>query len=166
MAFEISSDLNPRLMGIAWMIGRWEGNGHGTWPDRGDFSYGVQIDFSTNGGPYLHYLMQTFETDEDGEPIAPLDMETGFWRPQDDGTMEVVMCHPLGVAEVWFGSITGGRIELTTDAVARTSTAEIPYTGGHRLYGSVDGDLLFTFDRATTTHTLQNYLWARVQRIG
>ena len=52
--------------------------------------------------------------------IRPLDMETGFWRPRIDGSLEVVMCNPAGYAEVWYGSIEGAKIELVTDAVVRT----------------------------------------------
>lgn len=165
MSFEIPADLNPQLMGLAWMIGRWQGNGHGTWPGRGDFEYGQQIDFATNGGPYLHYVSQTFEQDAEGNPVRPLSMETGFWRPQADSSLEVVLCAPEGWSEVWAGKITGAKIELVSDAVMRTNTAEVPYTGGQRLYGSVEGDLLWTFDRAADGVALQPYMWARLARV-
>ncbi len=164
MAFEIPQGLHPDLMALAWMVGRWEGVGRGQWPGAGDFSYGAQLDFSHNGGPYLYYVGQLFELDDAGNAARTMLMETGFWRPQKDASLEVVMCHPDGVAEVWFGKISGAKIELTTDAVARTVTSATPYTGGHRLYGNVESDLLFTFDRATTEHDLQNYLFARLQR--
>ncbi|HLT59618.1 MAG TPA: FABP family protein, partial [Microlunatus sp.] len=106
---------------------------------------------------------QTFELGEDGRAIRPLAMETGFWRPQRDGSLEVVLTHPDGYAEVWYGKITGAKIELATDAVVRTATAA-EYTAGQRLYGNVEGELLWTFDRAAGGHDLQNYLWARLQR--
>ncbi len=163
MAFEIPAGLHPNLMGLAWMIGRWEGSGKGSYPGTADFDFGQQVDFAHNGENYLHYLSQTFEMGEDGKAIRPLSMETGFWRPQPDGTIEVVMCHPTGYAEVWYGKITGAKVELTTDAVVRTATAE-EYTAGQRLYGNVDGELLWTFDKAAGGHELQNHLWARLQR--
>lgn len=167
MPFQIPEDLNPALFPLAWMIGRWRGTGHGTWPGRGEFSYGQQIDLETNGGPYLHYVCQSYEVDDAGQPVKPISMETGFWRPQEDRkTLEVVLCAPEGWSEVWAGTIDGAKIEMVTDAVARTTTAEVPYTGGSRLYGQVDGDLLWTFDRATTDHQLQPYLWARLQRVA
>ncbi len=164
MTFEIPSDLNPQLMALAWMIGRWEGSGKGSWPGHGEFEYAQQVEFSTNGGPYLHYLSQMFEVDGDGNPVRPLMMETGFWRPQMDASVELVLTNPDGWSEVWAGKIEGAKIELVTDAVMRTKTAETEYTGGQRLYGQVEGDLLWTFDRATTNHQLQPYLWARLQR--
>lgn len=165
MAFEIPENLHPNLFPIAWMLGRWEGTGNGTWPGQGEFSYGCQVDFTENGGPYAHYLCQMFELDENGAAVRPLLMETGFWRPQPDKSVEVVMCQPDGYAEVWYGKADGAKIELTTDAVVRTVTATEPYTGGHRLYGNVESDLLFTVDRATTEHPLQSYLWARLSRV-
>jgi hypothetical protein len=161
--FEISDDLHPVLLGLAWMIGRWEGAGKGTYPGQPDFDFGQQIDFAHNGQNYLHYLSQTFELDAKGMAVKPLTMETGFWRPQSDGTIEMVMCHPGGYAEVWYGKITGARVELSTDAVVRTSTAE-EYTAGQRLYGNVEGDLMWTFDRAALGQPLQSYLWGRLQR--
>ena len=112
-------------------------------------------------------MCQTYTLDREGQPLEPLSMETGFWRPQPDRkTLEVVLAAPEGWAEVWAGTIDGARIDLVTDAVARTTSAEIPYTAGSRLYGQVEGDLLWTFDRATSEHPLQNYMWARLQRVA
>lgn len=163
MPFEIPEGLAPALMPLAWMIGRWEGTGKGTYPGTDDFEFGQQIDFAHNGDGYLHYLSQTFEVDAEGLAVKPLSMETGFWRPQPDGGIEVVMCHPDGYAEVWYGTIKGARIELSTDAVVRTASAS-EYTAGQRLYGNVEGDLLWTFDKAALGHPLQSNLWARLRR--
>ena len=59
MPFAIPSDLNPVLMPLAWMLGRWEGTGRGSYPGTEDFEFGQQVDFGQNGGEYLHYLLQT-----------------------------------------------------------------------------------------------------------
>lgn len=164
MAFEIDSDLNSALMPLAWLIGSWQGNGHGSWPGVGDFEFGQQIDFATNRGDYLHYLSQTWTLDPEGQPDEPLTMESGFWRPAGSGELDVVLTNPEGWAEIWAGRVQGAKIELTTDVVARTTSSELAYTGGHRLYGNVEGDLLWTFDRATADVELQPYMWARLAR--
>ena len=52
---------------------------------------------------------------------------------------------------------------LATDAVVRTSSAK-EYVGGQRLYGLVEGDLLWTFDMAAVGQPLQPHIWARLQR--
>lgn len=163
MPFEIPEGLHDDLMGLAWMIGRWEGTGKGNWPGVGAFEYGQQIDFSHNGGPYLHYLSQTFDVDSEGKAVQARSMETGFWRPDGKNGLEVVMCHPEGYSEVWYGKVEGAKIELHTDAVVRTTSAQ-DYTAGQRLYGNVESDLLWAFDRATATEPLQPYMWARLQK--
>lgn len=164
MAFTIPEGLDENLYGLAWMIGRWEGAGKGTSPTEGDFEYGQTLDIAHNGGPYLHYLSQLFELDEHGDAIRTRSMESGFWKADGKGGLEVVMCHPEGYAEVWYGHIDGAKIELVTDGVMRTQNAATPYTGGQRLYGNVEGDLLWTYDRATENTPLQPYLWARLHR--
>ncbi len=164
MAFEIDSRIDPQLLGLAWMIGHWEGTGNGRRLGGDDFECSVTVDFAENGGNYLHYIMQLFDTDDQGRPVRSLGLETGFWRPKADGAVEVLISQPEGVAEIYVGQIEGAKIELTTDLVARTVTAEIPATGGHRLYGNVESDLMFTYDRGTADHELQPVLWARLRR--
>lgn len=163
MVFHLDTDLPRELAPLAWMIGRWEGTGKGAYPGTEDFEFGQQIDFAQNGGDYLHYLSQTFETDASGRAVRPLTMETGFWRPQPGGALEVVMCHPEGYTEIWYGKINGAQIELSTDAVVRTATAE-DYAAGQRLYGNVEGEMLWTLDKAANGEPLQSHLWARLVR--
>ena len=165
MPDETSDGLHPSLRGLAWMIGRWEGSGKATYPGSEDYDFGQQIDFAHNGQDYLHYLSQTFELGADGVPVRSLSMETGFWRPQPDGSLEVVMCHPAGYAEVWYGRISGLKIELATDAVVRTAAAA-DYSAGQRLYGHVEGELLWTFDKAAQGQPLQSHMWARLRRVS
>ena len=50
---------------------------------------------------------------------------------------------------------------MVTDAVARTATAKA-YTAGKRLYGYVDGDLLYAYDMAAMGQELQPHTWARL----
>jgi hypothetical protein len=74
-----------------------------------------------------------------------------------------VLAHPTGFVEIYYGSVEGAKIELATDAVVRTATAK-EYTAGHRLYGLVEGDLLWTFDMAAQGEGIQSHIWARLQR--
>ena len=45
----------------------------------------------------------------------------------------------------------------------RSHTAK-EYVAGTRLYGNVEGDLLYAYDMAAMGEALQPHLWARLQR--
>ncbi len=164
MTFEIPEDLNPALAGLAWLRGRWEGTGYREWPGEGKTTFGVQIDFAENGSDYLHYLAQLFTLDDEGRPDEPLTIETGFWRASPKAEADVVMCSPEGYSEIWYGKLQPGRVDLTTDAVVRSPLATVEYTAGRRLYGLVEGKLLYSFDRATSDEPLRPYMWATLER--
>ncbi|MDR1851837.1 MAG: FABP family protein [Propionibacteriaceae bacterium] len=161
----IPDNINRALIGIGWLIGHWEGTGYRQWPGEEKTQFGVTIDFAENGDDYLHYLLQSFEIDENAHPIRPLGMETGFWRAFEDASVEVEMCSPDGFAEIWYGKLQVTRIDLTTDAVARSAKAKVPYTAGRRLYGLVENKLMYSFDRATEDQPLQPYMWATLERV-
>src|ERR1035438_10097550 len=103
--------------------------------------------------------------DDEGRPGRPLGTETGYWRPQPDGQVEVVLAHPTGIAEIYLGQVTGTKIEMSTDVVARTSTAK-EVTAGHRLYGMVGPDLAWAYDMAAVGQPLQPHLSAQLKRPG
>ena len=76
----------------------------------------------------------------------------------------MVLSHPTGIAEIWVGEADGAKIELRTDVVARTETAK-DYTAGHRLYGLVQGDLLWAFDMAAMGQSMQSHLSAQLKPV-
>lgn len=164
MAFAVPADLDPALMPLAWLVGLWEGGGNGTWPDGTDFTYAATVEFRQVGKPWLHYFMQLFAIDEAGTPVAPLVLESGFWRVGPEGAVEVIVAQPEGVAEIYTGTVDGAKVELRTDVVARTVTADVAVSGGHRLYGTVESDLLFAWDRGTADAELKPFVWARLGR--
>ncbi len=163
MVFEIPSDLHPALTPIAFLLGHWHGNGHGDYPTIERFAFGQEAAFTHDGRPFIHYFSRTWLVDDDGQEVRPLALETGFFRPQPDGGLEVVLAHPTGFVEVYYGTVEGAKIELATDAVVRTASAK-QYSAGQRLYGLVEGDLLWTFDMAAQGEELQSHIWARLQR--
>jgi hypothetical protein len=166
MPFEIPADLDPALLPLAFLIGDWAGVGLGQYPTIEDFRFGQEVSFSyVPGKTFLDYESRSWLIDEDGQKVRPLAREHGYWRPQPDNKLEVVLAHPTGFVEIWIGELDNGKIELTTDAVARTATAK-EYTGGHRLYGLVQGDLYWTFDMAAMGKELQNHLAAQLKRVN
>lgn len=87
----------------------------------------------------------------------------GFLRSKADGTLEWLLTHNTGLAEVWVGTAGGAKIDVSTDAVMRTATAK-EVTAGHRLYGLVEGDLLSPYDMAAVGQDRQRHLWGRMIR--
>ena len=155
---------HPDLAPLLFLLGRWEGAGVGGYPTIESFRFGQEITFGTNGKPFLSYVSRTWLLDDDGNPVRPLATESGYWRPQPDGGVEVVLAHPTGYAEIWLGTVTGTKIELATDVVVRTATAK-EYTAGTRLYGQVEGDLLWAYDMAAAGEPLQSHISARLKRV-
>jgi len=83
--FEIPDNLHPDVMGVAWLLGRWEGSGKSSYPDTEDIDFGQQIDFAQNGGNYLHYLSQTFTVDANRGRIAKLEDQHPEQRLEQHG---------------------------------------------------------------------------------
>lgn len=166
MAFEIPDNIHPNCARLAWLIGRWQGNGHGEWPGKEPFQFGQEVIFQQDGRPFIHYMSRSWILDADGNHVREAAQETGFLRPQPDGTLEVLLAHNLGFVEVWYGEIhpEQPRFEIVTDAVARTETAK-EYVGGKRLYGYVNGDLLYAFDMAAVGQPLQPHTHAQLTRV-
>ena len=162
-----------QLVPLSWLIGPWVGVGVVGYPTMDDAQFGQEVTFATDGRPFLSYWSRSWLLDEAGERVRPLATEAGFWRPRPDNKVELLLAHPTGYAEVWVGDvtvtgivdavITGARVELTTDVVARTESAK-DYTGGTRLYGLVEGDLLYRYDMAAVGLPLTAHLSARLQK--
>ncbi len=155
-------DLHPALIPLAFLLGTWRGEGVGGYPTLdADFRYGEEVLFSHTGKPALHYRQRTWLLDG---LDTPSHAESGYWRPQPDGSLEVVLAHPTGIAEIYVGTVTGTRIELTTDVVVRTSSAA-EVTGLTRLYGLVEGRLMYAVDMAAVGQPLQSHLSATLDRV-
>ncbi len=163
MPFELPADLHPDCAPIAWLLGTWQGNGHGDYPTIDAFSFGQECVFTHDGRPFLHYLSRAWIVDEDGGKVRDAAIETGFLRPRPAGALEWLLAHNTGFVEVWHGRVDGAKIEMTTDAVVRTESAK-EVTAGHRLYGLVEGDLLWAYDMAAAGQEIQPHLWGRLVR--
>jgi hypothetical protein len=168
VAFEIPDNLHPDCGPVAWMLGTWRGNGHGDYPTIDGFQFGQELIFTHDGRPFFHYFSRAWIVDDKGEFVRNAALETGFLRckPGDaaaEAKVELVLAHNTGFAEIWYGEAKDGKLDIVTDAVARTETAK-EYAGGKRLYGNVEGDLLYAYDMSAMGQALQPHLWARLQR--
>ena len=163
MPFQIPENLHPDCGPVAWMLGTWRGNGRGDYPTIEPYQYGQELVFQQDGRPFLHYFARSWVIDDEGNTVRQGAQETGFLRCRGEGKVELVLTHNTGFVEIWYGEAGDGKLELTTDAVARTESAK-EVTAGHRLYGNVEGDLLYAYDMAAVGQPLQPHLWARLQR--
>jgi len=156
---------HPAIAPVSFLLGRWEGAGVVGYPTIDSANFGQEISFSHNGKPFLIYSSRTWLLDEDGSIGRPLAMEVGFWRPQPSGRLEVLLTHPTGITEIYVGTLSGTRIEMITDAVARTASAK-EVTAGKRLYGLVGSDLAYAYDMAAVGQPLQPHVSAQLKRVA
>jgi hypothetical protein len=162
-------DLHPSLLGLLPYIGLWRGRGRGGYPTlEADFDYGQELKISHDGRPFLTYESRSWILDEVSKPVRPAMRETGFWRPVGDGRgneIEVLITNPTGVLELYIGNIDGLKVEMATDLVARTPTAK-EVRAEHRLYGIVEGALLYAQEMAAEGQPMSPHLSARLIRVG
>lgn len=160
--------LHPALAPLREYVGRWRGRGRGGYPTIEDFDYAQEIRISHDGRPFLAYESRAWLLDEQSRPVRPAGRESGWWRPvvrdgEPTGELEALLTTPTGIMELHVGRVDGHQVELATDAVMRTATAK-EVTAGKRLYGIVDGALLYAQELAAVGHGLAPHLSARLTR--
>jgi hypothetical protein len=152
-------EVHPLVQPIAYLIGIWRGEGRGHYPTIADFAYSEESSWEHDGRPFLFYRQRTWNLDTG----APSHTETGFWRPKEDGRIEIVIAHNNGVVEVQHGTIDGNRIEVASTALASAPTA-MTIEGLARVF-EVEGDTLnYELGMAFGEHASQNHLTATLQR--
>jgi hypothetical protein len=78
--------------------------------------------------------------------------------------LEVSLIHPGGVQELYLGQVKGARIDLATDAVMRSASAK-DYAAATRIYGLVEGALLWAWDIAALGQDLRTHASGRLERV-
>ncbi len=166
---ELHADLPPALVPLAWLIGRWEGAGVVGYPTMSSVNFGQELELSHDGRPFLQHRSRTWLLDDSGARVRPLATEVGFWRPvqteADSTELELLLTHPTGYLELYVGEVTGPRINLHTDVVARTPSAK-PYLSASRMYGLVGGDLMWVLDMSAVDQPLQSHASGQLKRVS
>lgn len=168
MPISLDPNLAPQLTPLAWLVGTWVGVGVVGYPTMTETRFGQEATFSHDGRPFLSFTSRTWLLDEEGNQVRAAATESGYWRPAGDApegglAVEVLLAHPTGIVELYLGRAHGARVDLATDFVARSSTAK-EYTAAARMYGLVEGDLLWVMDMAAMGHPLQSHASARLRR--
>lgn len=196
MPFEFPEGLSPDVYPLAWLVGRWRGEGVIAYPGIEETPFVHDLVFDHDGGPYLRYestlrvldtqVPETVPDEGDwperapgagdaattSEPGTVWSTETGYWRvsperpegiDDDKHALEVLLADASGRLSLYLGAVGNGRVDLATDFVARTaSAAEV--TASKRLYGLVEGRLLWVWELAAFGHPLQSYASAQLDR--
>ena len=161
-------NLHDALLSVLPLVGVWRGTGEVVYPTiDGPFKFGQQVTFAHDGRPFLIYEARSWLLNDAGEVIRPAARESGFWRPQPDDTIEVLLTHNTGIVELYYGKPrTQTSWEFSTDAVVRTASAK-DVTAAQRLYGIVNnGDLAYVDERAMVGQPMQPHTSAHLVRIA
>lgn len=157
------------LAQLSFLVGRWEGVGVTDFPGGEEFQFGQLVEFTHDGQPYLDYRSTMWRMEPDGSLGDFVTSESGYWRMRpeefrtegEDGApaphLEVLITHPEGFTELYYGAILASRVELRTDAVLRSDSSR-EVTGSHRLYGLIGenrGTLGYAWDLTAEERTFQ-----------
>jgi len=160
------ADLNQACLALLPLVGVWRGEGEVNYPTiDGPRRFAQQLTIAHDGRPFLYHESRAWLLDDEGNVVRPAARETGWWRPQPDDTIELLLAHSTGILELFYGTPrTQTSWELGTDAVIRTATAK-EVTGAKRLYGLVNGDLGWVEERAMVGQPLQPHTSAMLTRV-
>ena len=161
-------NLNDACLALLPLVGVWRGEGEVVYPTiEGPYRFAQQVTIAHDGRPFLTHEARAWLLDKDGGVIRPAAREVGWWRPQADDTIELLLTHSSGIVEIYYGSPRNQTSwELATDIVMRTSTAK-EVNAAKRLYGLVNsGDLAYVEERAMMGRPLQPHASAYLRRVA
>jgi hypothetical protein len=99
-----------------------------------------------------------------GENLLTVREDLELWRNEQGGfDIEALIIQPSQIAELYFGQIKGARIDIATDAVMRSPNSK-DYSAGQRIFGLVEGALLWAWDMAAFGNPLTSHASARLER--
>jgi hypothetical protein len=99
-----------------------------------------------------------------GEKLITTHEELETLRNKDGGfDIEVSILHPSGISELYIGQIKGARVDLATDAVLRSQSSK-DYRAATRMFGLVEGALLWVWDIAALGNPMASHASARLER--
>lgn len=193
--FVLPEGLPIELTPIAWLVGTWEGTGVIAFEGK-EQEFHQRIEFSHDGQGALTYISTVSLADDAKTPmpselgywrvsrprqdfdhgpgLLPGVGETTIKTHEDLETfknstggfdLEVSTLHPGGVAELYAGYVKSAQIHLASAHGAAFATAKT-YRHSTRMYGLVEGALLWAWDIALPGGELKSHASARLERVG
>jgi hypothetical protein len=80
--------------------------------------------------------------------------------------IEASIIHPSGISEHYLGQVKQARIDLATAKGSSRPENSKEYSGASRIYGLVEGALLWAWDIAALGNPLISHASARLERVG
>jgi hypothetical protein len=154
------SALHPALEPMSFLLGTWRGEGEGVYPGVEPFRYREELSFGDVGDAFL--LVTESSWTPDGEPLH---FERGTLRPVGDGSVDLTLAHPIGVAEVAEGTLDGTTLTFRSTGIVRSATGS-PVTEIDRRYRLVDGALEYELDMATDEVARTFHVRATLTKVG
>ncbi|XP_022886422.1 UPF0678 fatty acid-binding protein-like protein At1g79260 isoform X1 [Olea europaea var. sylvestris] len=145
---------------LAFLLGTWRGQGEGRFPTISPFAYSEELNFSHSPNkPVIAYSSKTWKLNTN----QPMHAESGYWRPQIDGTIEVVIAQSTGLAEVQKGTFDAEqRIVKLKSALVGNASKVKQIT---RVFKVGNEELSYVVEMATNLNDLQPHLEASLKKI-
>ena len=191
--FVLPEGLPVELTPLAFLVGKWAGTGVIAF-DGKEHEFAQQIEFA-HDGQSLTYISSAKLTDETGTPLPSELGYWRVARPREEFDygpgllpgvgesrftthesmepfrtkegafrIEVSTIHPGGVAELYNGWVKQARIELASAHGVAFEGAKT-YRHSTRMYGLVEGALLWAWDIALPGQELKSHASARLERV-
>jgi len=154
-----TAPIRDEIAPIAFLIGRWTGEGDGAYPTTEPFRYRETIEVEDVGDAFLLYAERSWSVDG-GELLHT---ERGVLRAIGDGRVDLTLAHPIGVAEVSEGTVSGTALELRSTAVPRSSAGS-PVAALSRRYRVDADELTYEVDLALDDVPETLHVWATLAR--
>lgn len=167
MTFNGVMTMHDLIAPYEFLLGSWQGHGHGHYPTIDDFHYRETITFTvTEGKPFMKYEQKT--TNHDG---APMHTEVGYLRPQEGGHIEFVVVQPTGQTELLEGTATtndDGSLTLVLgySMVTNTTTAKyVEQTMRHYVFDADRSSVYTEHDMAAQGEQMQQHLSSELHKV-
>lgn len=114
--------LHPLCASVAFLIGDWQGEGHGGYSDMTAFTYREEMRVWHTGKAYIAFEQRTWQTDGD-KAGREIHGELGYLRCLEAGGLELTVAMAPGHVEVSTGSVDATRITLASVGVVDAPSA-------------------------------------------
>lgn len=153
------AELHPAVEPLAFLLGRWRGEGRGVYPTIEPFTYGEEIEFTHNGRPFIFYVQKTWNVSDD----YPMHSEAGYLRPVSENGVELVLAQPSGITEILAGTHSASAIELASTLVGVSPTAK-SVSAVKRVMSVAGTTLNYRLDMAAVGQEMNIHLEAQLEK--